>query len=127
VSWFNRALREVSIRLGIISRPDLIVSSVSAHPAPEEMKPGVVYVVGSQGFAKWALFRCPRHDDEVIQLSLMPNRRPRWTISSDVLGRPTISPSVRQIDGSYAHFWVKRGAVAWCSDTGQRPFSTAEK
>lgn len=126
MSWFKRALREASIRLGIISRPALIVRSVTTHPTPEEMKPGVVYVVGSQGFAKWALFRCPRHDDEVIQLSLMPNRRPRWTISSDFLGRATISPSVRQLDGSYAHFWVKRGAVAWCPDTGHQPFSTAE-
>jgi hypothetical protein len=121
MNWLKRVVRAACVRVGIIPRPDLIVQSVGAHVAPEEMEAGVVYVVGSQGFPKWALFRCPIHDDEIIHLSLMPNRRPRWTISSDLLGRPTISPSVRQIEGSYAHFWVRRGAVAWCADTGQLP------
>ena len=45
----------------------------------------------------------------------------------DFLDRPTIHPSVRQLDGAYAHFWVKSGYVEWCADTGQRPISIAIK
>lgn len=121
VTWFKRAVRQAWVRLGIIPRPELIARSVRTHPTPEEMEAGVVYVVGSQGFQKWALFRCPKHEEEIIQLSLMPNRRPRWHVTSDFFERPTIDPSVRQLEGSYAHFWVRGGIVAWCADTGQRP------
>lgn len=77
------------------------------------------------GYEKWAVFRCPKHEDEIIQLSLMQNRRPRWSITLDFLDRPTIHPSVRQLDGAYAHFWVKSGAIDWCADTGRRPPSQA--
>ena len=37
----------------------------------------------------------------------MLERRPRWTVAADWLGRPTIDPSVRKLDGLYAHFWIK--------------------
>lgn len=120
MNWFKRVVREIWARLGIIPRPELIIRFVGAHPPYEEIEPGVVYVVRSQGFAKWALFRCPRHEDEIIQLSLMPNRRPRWAVTSDFFERPTIDPSVRQLEGSYAHFWVRGGTVSWCADSGQK-------
>ncbi len=121
MSWLKKSVREAWIWLGIIPRPELVVRSVGAHPAPQEMEAGVVYLVGSQGFQKWALFRCPGHEEEIIQLSLMPNRRPRWAVTSDFFERPTIDPSVRQLEGSHAHFWVRDGTVAWCADTGKRP------
>jgi len=126
MSWFKNALRAASVRLGIISRPELIVRHVETHPLPEAMEAGIVYVVSSQGFQKWALFRCPRQEKEIIQLALMPNRSPQWTVASDFFERPTIDPSVRQLDGSYAHFWVKDGTVAWCADTGRRSRQSAE-
>jgi hypothetical protein len=121
MNWFKRVARESLIRLRLIPRPELIVRCVGAHPPPDEIMAGVIYLVRSGGFAKWAVFRCPRNEDEIIQLALMPNRRPRWTVTSDFFERPTIHPSVRQLDGSYAHFWVRGGTVAWCADSGQRP------
>ncbi|MCG6864744.1 MAG: hypothetical protein LJE58_04885 [Thiogranum sp.] len=27
-------------------------------------------------------------------------------------------PSVRQLDGSHAHFWIRKGRIGWCADTG---------
>ncbi len=57
---------------------------------------------------------------EIIQLSLMQNRRPSWDVTIDSLDRPTVSPSVRQLEGSYAHFWIKKGSVEWCGDTGRK-------
>lgn len=119
--WLKKAARSAAVRLGLISRPDLIVRFVADHPHQEAMEAGVIYVVGGRGYQKWALFRCPHHKEEIIQLSLMPNRRPRWTITADFLERPTLDPSVRQLAGSYAHFWVRRGKVDWCADSGQRP------
>jgi hypothetical protein len=113
-------VRSLLIRLGIIAKPDLLAQTVPDHPAPESMEPGIVYVVAGKGYRKWAFLRCPADKDEIIQLSLMTSRRPRWRVNVDLLGRPTIHPSVRQLDGSYAHFWVKRGRVVWCADGGTK-------
>ena len=120
MSWFRTLLRDIAVHLGFIRSPELISQLVFEHPAPEAMQPGIIYIVGGPGYQKWAVFRCPRYKDEIIQLSLMANRRPRWTITTDFIGRPTIHPSVRQLDGSFAHFWVKRGLVEWCVDSGQK-------
>ena len=121
MGWFKNVLRGGAEILGFIRKPDLVGTLVSDHPLPVSMEPGVIYIVGGPGYQKWATFRCPGHKDEIIQLSLMPSRRPSWSLTMDFLDRPTITPSVRQLDGAYAHFWVRVGAVDWCSDTGRRP------
>ena len=94
---------------------------VGAHPTPEDVAPGWVYVVGGPGYQKWAYFLCPTGSGEIIQLSLMSNHRPRWQVNVDWFKRPTIDPSVRQLEGSYAHFWLRKGTIDWCPDTGQKP------
>lgn len=116
---FKTAARCVLIWLRVVSRPDLVTVNVMHHPAPEAIKPGCIYVVSEGQYKKWAYFRCPADQNEIIQLALMPNRRPRWSVTADILDRPTLYPSVRQVEGSYAHFWVKRGHVEWCEDTGE--------
>ncbi|MCY4610135.1 MAG: DUF6527 family protein [Gammaproteobacteria bacterium] len=118
---FRAFCRTLLIRLQIIPVPDLLVRIVADHPSPSNLEVGLIYVVESSGFPKWAYFRCPADSNEVIQLSLMPNHRPRWNVLIDFLQRPTITPSVRQLDGSYAHFWIKKGRINWCEDTGMKP------
>lgn len=121
MGWLKTTSRRLATAFGLIRRPELIVRRVAEQPRPEAIEPGVIYVVGGKDYKKWAILRCPNDTDEIIQLSLMPNRRPRWSITADFFERPTIHPSVRQVEGSYAHFWVKRGNIAWCGDTGQKP------
>lgn len=111
---------------GTIERPDFICQLVSEHPTDHEIKVGVIYVVGGRGFQKWAYFRCPTDGEEIIQLSLMKSHRPRWEVAVDWLERPTVDPSVRQTDGSFAHFWVKEGHVILCSDSGKRSTFSGE-
>ena len=125
--WLKRLLRDGAAAIGIIRRPALVGVLIADHPLPETMEAGKIYIVGGPGYQKWAVFRCPEHEEEIVQLSLMQNRRPCWTIAMDFLERPTINPSVRQLDGAYAHFWVKSGCVEWCADTGQRAISIASK
>lgn len=110
--------RRLLIFLGIISRPQLLVCLVNEHPMDDEIKDGFVYVVGGRDFQKWAYFRCPEDQTEIIQLSLMQKHRPCWRVKWDLLGRPTIYPSVRQTVGSFAHFWVRRGVIELCADSG---------
>ena len=115
------SLRSMLIWLRIIQKPHFVATAVSEHPIKNEIKSGQVYVVGGKGYQKWAYFLCPSGTGEVVQLSLQRNRQPRWQVTVDLLGRPTVHPSVRQLEGSRAHFWISRGAVHWCVDTGKKP------
>lgn len=126
MAWLKILLRNFAVGLGVIRRPELVSMLVYDHPAPGEMRPGVIYIVGGHGYQKWAVFRCPFYHDEIVQLSLMGKHRPRWSIRADIIGRPTIHPSVRQLDGSFAHFWIKGGHVEWCADSGCRRSDTQE-
>lgn len=121
VASLQALLRILLVRLGLIPKPDYLVRIVPDHPERQRILPGVIYVVGGSGYRKWAYFRCPTGNDDVIQLSLQPKHRPCWEVSADMLGRPSVQPSVRQLDGSYAHFWIRDGRVIWCADTGRRP------
>ncbi len=111
--------RRLLIWLGVISKPDFLALLVTDHPLHDSIRPGYVYIVGGNGYQKWAYLRCPSStSNEVIQLSLMPNHRPRWQVKIDRLGRPSIYPSIRLTDDSYAHFWLKKGMIKWCADSG---------
>lgn len=111
-------IRRLLILLGLIRRPDFLIRRVDQHPMDDEIQEGIVYVVGGKDYQKWAYFRCPTDRTEIIQLSLMQKHRPCWRVQWDWLQRASIHPSVRQTAGSYAHFWVRRGVVNICADSG---------
>ena len=117
--WRN-FVRGLLVRIWIVRRPDLAARVMERHPAPEELPPGVLVVVQDGDRQKWACFRCPGGCGAELQLSLHPTRRPRSAVGLDWLYRPTLSPSVHQQNACRCHFWVKRGAVEWCADTGTR-------
>ena len=122
--WLGDKLLAALVWLGTWQRPEYRVKLVGDHPAAQDIEPGVMYVVGGKGYQKWAYFKCPSGDGEITQLCLQQNRRPHWNVTSDFFGRPTVHPSVRQMEGSYAHYWIKRGNVEWCADTGRKPSFT---
>ncbi|MFW2851467.1 DUF6527 family protein [Sphingomonas sp. TX0543] len=47
---------------------------------------------------------------------LLDNVKPRWSLSVDRLGLPTLHPSVWARDGCRSHFWLVGGKVRWCRD-----------
>ena len=103
---------------GLVTRPTLVAKMMAVNPSNDLILPGQLIVVGGKGYQKWAYMRCPCGCDEVIMLSLSKSSRPRWTVSIDTQGRPTINPSVRQVSGCFSHFWVRKGMIEWCDDTG---------
>lgn len=101
----------------IIPRSDLIVRITRAHPTPDQIVPGEMTIV-RDGVDKWACFHCPGGCGETIKLSLSKNRRPKWAVVADRLKRPTVSPSIRQLNNCRCHFWIRRGRTYWCTDSG---------
>ena len=63
----------------------------------------------------WSVgMRCPCGCGEIIELMLVPEAKPRWTLTHDALGRGSLSPSVWRKTGCRSHFWLREGRVHWC-------------
>jgi Family of unknown function (DUF6527) len=116
--FFQSCIRQLLVWLRYIRKPDFSSHTVATHPAPENIKPGQILMVGDVKYQKWVCFQCPGGCGEKILLSLNQKRYPCWAISIDWLGRPTLDPSVRQLNECRCHFWVRQGVVEWCSDSG---------
>jgi hypothetical protein len=111
-------VRKILVLLRLIPKPDFVSRGVVSHPNPEDIAPGEIVIVGDVKYRKWACFRCPGGCGETILLSLNKSRRPSWHVFLDWLKRPTLHPSVRQLNECQCHFWIRKGRVDWCKDSG---------
>ena len=121
--WRKPILRAL-VFLRLVDQPELVGRILDRHPAPEELRAGELIVVQSGDHQKWACLRCPGGCGDKIQLNLSPYRRPRWLVLLDWLHRPTVTPSVRQLNDCRCHFGIESGKIRWCSDSGSFPLTT---
>lgn len=56
---------------------------------------------------------CPCGCGQRVELPLLREVRPRWSLQVDKLNRPTLQPSVWLHDGCRSHFFVRRGKIEW--------------
>lgn len=100
-------------------QPDFQFELVADNPVENAVGTGKLTVVGGPGYMKWAYLKCPCGCGRVTMLSLSKTKRPSWSVKTDWLGRPTVYPSIRELDGCFSHYWITKGLVQWCSDTGR--------
>jgi hypothetical protein len=120
IAMFLRSIiRQLLVRLRYIPNPNLFSRLVPTHPGNDNIQSGQILVVGDAKCQKWACFQCPGGCGEKILLSLNQKHHPSWKITIDWLERPTINPSVRQLNECRCHFWVRQGVIEWCPDSGE--------
>jgi hypothetical protein len=72
-------------------------------------------VVAREGEENWCVgIRCPCGCGSAIELLLIREAAPRWDLSTDASGLPTLRPSVWRRMGCRSHFWVRAGRIDWC-------------
>jgi len=77
--------------------------------------PNRTLVVAREAGTLWqAALVCPCGCGRVLDLMLLREVRPRWTLTVDGRGRPSLHPSVWAKDGCRSHFWLRQGEVIWC-------------
>ncbi|MFZ6048084.1 DUF6527 family protein [Pseudomonas sp. CR3202] len=59
-------------------------------------------------------FHCPCGCGDILEVALLKGASPRWELSVDRKGRPTLHPSVWRATGCGSHFWVRDGRIHWC-------------
>lgn len=111
-----RSLLSRALRFFGLLKFDLLVESTSTLPGDAILPDGKMFVVRDGDIEKWACFTCPGGCGKIINLSLNPARRPRWGVVTDFWRRPTVQPSVHQLNACECHFWVKQGCIDWCKD-----------
>lgn len=63
----------------------------------------------------WSVgMRCPCGCGDKIELMILREARPRWDISVNKAGKPSLHPSVWRKSGCESHFWVRDGRILWC-------------
>lgn len=58
--------------------------------------------------------RCPCGCGDRIELIILKEARPRWDVSVNKAGEPSLRPSVWRKSGCRSHFWVREGRILWC-------------
>jgi hypothetical protein len=105
---------------------ELLSEIVPVFPTVE-IPGGKLLIVRDGQLDKWACLRCPGGCGRTINLSLNPSRRPRWSIVWDFWRRPTMKPSVHQLNDCGCHFWIKEGRIDWCADGCPRSTPTPKR
>lgn len=109
IAWLNRGLE----RLGAWWRGDLkVVRGEGDTLPPAIQRARLVHMVDAG--ENWSVgFHCPCGCGDVIELLLLPDADPHWTLAVDHIGRPTLHPSVWKNMGCKSHFWLRQGRVIW--------------
>jgi len=72
-------------------------------------------IVAREEGEDWCVgLRCPCGCCKRLEMMLLKGVEPRWDISLDQKGRPTLRPSVWLGVGCRSHFWLRNGKVVWC-------------
>lgn len=85
-----------------------------AEEVPDTPEGGMLYVVGEGNHEWYAVMRCPCGCGESLVMSLLAGARPRWRVTVDEDGIPSLSPSVNRRVGCRSHFFLREGRIVWC-------------
>lgn len=67
-----------------------------------------------EGGEPWSIMmRCPCGCGQPVELPLIREARPRWSLQVDQDGHPTLAPSIWRREGCRAHYFVRGGKVLW--------------
>lgn len=88
--------------------------TVRVEELPEQPAKRTLYILGEGEHQWFVAMICPCGCGEVLQMGILADARPRWTVSVDANGIPSLSPSVWRQVGCKSHFFLIRGQIQWC-------------
>jgi|CXWL01.1.fsa_nt_gi hypothetical protein len=86
---------------------------VEDEDLPDMALPGKLHLIGEDGRYWIAAMRCPCGCGELLEMNLLLDSEPVWTLGIDATV-PTLHPSVWRKNGCRAHYLLRSGRVIWC-------------
>jgi hypothetical protein len=99
---------------GLFRRQPRTWKAVLIEDTPVTPRPQIVYLIGEAEYLWSAAFLCPCGCGELVQLNLLPEARPCWTVISHPDSTVSVSPSIWRVAGCKSHFFLCRGKIEWC-------------
>jgi hypothetical protein len=81
---------------------------------PHKLDRATVYLAGENNNLWAAAMICPCGCGDVIELNLLKQARPCWSVREHSDGTLTLAPSVWRQKGCRSHFILRRGRIDWC-------------
>jgi hypothetical protein len=112
LSQFNRFF-------GWIIGRSAILTAIRVEELPNRLNTNNLYLVGEGDHLWFAAMICPCGCRQILYMGLMPDQRPRWTVSVHRNNSVSLHPSVWRKIGCKSHFWLKHGRIIWHKDLGR--------
>ncbi len=100
----------------LFTKPPVPLKTVKVEELPDILDPMCVYIVGESSYLWFVAMLCPCGCGAVLQMSVMPEKRPQWDITIHEDRTITLYPSVRRVIGCKSHFFLRRGMILWCKE-----------
>ena len=83
---------------------------------PGSLKRRMLYVVEDDGYFEQAALVCPCGCGRVLQMNLLPDSRPCWSVTQHSDGTASLHPSIWRQKDCKSHFWFRKSRIQWCPD-----------
>jgi len=90
----------------------LIIVEGDTPPSPIPSRH--VYLCRDDGDDWSAAMRCPCGCGDDLEVMLLTEVKPNWSLKTKDEDPPTLRPSVWRKTGCMAHFWLRNGHIHWC-------------
>ena len=74
-----------------------------------------MYVLGEGEYRWFVALLCPCGCGALLQMSLLEEAEPRWSLDEHDDGTVSLHPSVWRTAGCRSHFFVRRNTIYWCA------------
>lgn len=106
-------LRRLWLQFNEWVRPARRLTFIEGDALPKDL-PTRDLIVLRDGGEDWSVaMKCPCGCGQRVELPLLDEVKPRWTLKLDQQRRPTLRPSVWLKDGCRSHYFVRSGKVVW--------------
>lgn len=80
---------------------------------PSQLRSATLYVAGDEHYPWAAALLCPCGCGEVIELNLLEQASPCWSVRKNRDGTVTLIPSVWRTKGCQSHFLIRDSRIDW--------------
>ena len=109
IKWLLRAWLQFKER----AWPYRSLVVIEGDGLPDSM-PARDLILMTEGGEPWSVAMiCPCGCGQRVELPLLREIRPHWSLQVDRLKRPTLHPSVWLSNGCRSHYFVRAGKVIW--------------
>lgn len=87
---------------------------VDGDTPPETIPARHLYLCRDDGDDWSVAMLCPCGCGDKLELMLLEEAKPKWTLRTKDQDSPTLHPSIWRHSGCGAHFWLRDGHIHWC-------------